>query len=79
MKLYLEPSLPPEAVPEHLALAFWALSSEDQAAFFNSLGRNSEHRLALRLSRVVMSGSGLNAYGRCAMQVIGNYGAEAQV
>lgn len=55
-----------------LAEAFWEMSSVGQAEFFNRLEEISEHRLCFQL-QAVTDEPGLNANGRYAMALIGEY------
>jgi hypothetical protein len=57
-----------------LARVFWALSAQEQAAFFNFLG--TLDCLAFQLHEVART-PGLNVHGRVAMQTIGEHCSES--
>lgn len=61
-----------ELTPEEMAFLFWSASSENQAAFFNELGRISRSLLPFQLLSVTDEES-LNNDGRDAMRMIGEY------
>lgn len=62
--------------PEELAAEFWKMGHDDQAWFFNALGKRASHRLPFQLQYVQDCGL-LTQEGRYAMSVIGDY-SEAQ-
>lgn len=61
---------------EELALCFWSMWSEEQAEFFNALGRVAKERLYFQL-QAVTDHKCLDADGRMAMAMIGDYAQPA--
>jgi len=55
--------------PEDLAIAWWNMSADEQAQFFNALNRT---HLPIQLLSICHSQE-LKISGRCAMQFIGDY------
>ncbi|WVH13931.1 hypothetical protein CASP1_00008 [Alcaligenes phage CASP1] len=62
--------------PEELAGEFWGLDGDQQARFFNAVGKLAQHRLPMQM-QYVQDSDFLDQDGRYAMSVIGNY-SEAQ-
>lgn len=62
--------------PDELAEVFWGMNSGQQAQFFNRLQEISGNMLCFQL-QVVTDEPGLDANGRHAMQLIGEYSEEA--
>lgn len=63
--------------PDELAEVFWGMMSNQQVEFFNHLYTISNDRLCFQL-QAVTDEPGLNANGRYAMQLIGEYSQETQ-
>lgn len=74
IKRAMEISIAP--TPEELAEVFWSMNSGQQADFFSHLYEISENRLCFQL-QAVTDEPGLDANGRRAMQLIGEYSEEA--
>lgn len=62
--------------PDELAEVFWGMNSGQQAEFFNRLQEISDNMLCFQL-QAVTDEPGLDANGRRAMQLIGEYSEEA--
>lgn len=62
--------------PDELAEVFWSMDSSQQAIFFNRLGEISGNRFCFQL-QAVTDEPGLDANGRRAMQLIGEYSEES--
>ena len=75
IKREMEISIHP--TPEELAGVFWGMGSDQQAEFFNHLYEITNNRLCFQL-QAVTDEPGLNANGRYAMILIGEYGAGDQ-
>ncbi len=61
--------------PADLASAFWQLDSDEQAGFFNNLAAVAGSELPFQMQFVTDSRC-LNAFGRIAMDTIGNFSQE---
>lgn len=70
VKIYVEPT------PEEIAFCFWHMNADQQAEFFNWLGREvGKHLGAFPMQlQAVMDSQKIDADGRYAMQKIGEYG-----
>lgn len=66
-----------DITPEELAEAFWSMRSEQQAKFFNHLYDITDGLLCFQL-QAVTDDAGLNANGRYAMRLIGDYSEESK-
>ena len=71
VKVEIEPS------GAELASCFWAMCSEDQAVFFNTLDRISDGRLVFQLQSITDCPT-LEAGGRSAMSYIGDYSVKSE-
>lgn len=63
--------------PDELAEVFWGMNSGQQAEFFNHLQEISGYMLCFQL-QAVTDEPGLDANGRRAMQLIGEYSEESK-
>lgn len=61
-----------ELFPADIAAAFWQLNGDEQAGFFNNLAALAGSKLPFQMQFVTDSRC-LNAFGRAAMDTIGNY------
>lgn len=76
LKVWVEAEIHPSA--DSLADVFWAMDAEEQAFFFNRLGKISEGRLPIQLQQVA-DNEYLDRDGRNAMTRIGEYGEAADL
>lgn len=61
--------------PEDLAELFWRLDANDQARFFNAIGRINPAKASIQLAHII-DGNVLNSNGRRIMTDIGEFASE---
>lgn len=76
--MLIETTIDYKPTPEELAQAFWDMMSDEQARFFNQLGRLGDGNMPIQLEYIRLE-KALTEHGRSVMALIGEYAEKLKV